>query len=114
MLAPKLRETSMVQEAIDSAHLRQQTFDDPALQREILEIFQSQSPVLLAALAASDGASRSEIAHRIKGSALAIGANGLADAADKLEATPDNAAHLNAVRRAMAATDEAVAHLLLP
>jgi HPt (histidine-containing phosphotransfer) domain-containing protein len=103
----------MAQDAIDIAHLKQQTFDDPDLQREILEIFQSQAPVLLAALAASDGGSRSEIAHRIKGSALAIGANGLADAADKLETTPDDAAHLKGVRNAMAATDEAVARLLL-
>ena len=102
----------MVPVAIDIAHLKQQTFDDPDLQREILQIFQQQAPMLLAALSANTGIARSEIAHRIKGSALAIGANTLADAADKLETSPDDPALMRAVELSMDTTLKAIVELL--
>ena len=97
---------------IDIAHLKQQTFDDPDLQRDILDIFQQQAPMLQAALLANTGVSRSETAHRIKGSALAIGANELADAAGQLETTPDDPALLHGLQTAMVTALEAVAELL--
>jgi HPt (histidine-containing phosphotransfer) domain-containing protein len=102
----------MVSDAIDIAHLKQQTFDDPDFQREILEMFQQQAPILLVALAANTGVSRAEIAHRIKGSALAIGANALADRAGQLETAPDDALLMSAVHLSMETTLQAAAEIL--
>ncbi len=76
--------------AIDRDRLAAQTFDDPALARELLAMFAAQMPTLLAALAGAEGAARSDIAHRIKGSALAIGAVEASEAAARLEVAPGN------------------------
>jgi HPt (histidine-containing phosphotransfer) domain-containing protein len=83
--------------AIDRAELDAQTFGDKALAREILGMFREQAPMLLQALAASSGPARAEVAHRLKGSSLAIGARDLAAAASALEAAPQDLAWLNAV-----------------
>jgi HPt (histidine-containing phosphotransfer) domain-containing protein len=74
--------------AIDRTELDTQTFGDKALAREILDMFREQAPMLLQAIMASSGAARGEVAHRLKGSALAIGARTLAAAAADLEAAP--------------------------
>jgi HPt (histidine-containing phosphotransfer) domain-containing protein len=77
---------------IDRAALSAQTFADPALEAEILTMFREQAPPLIAALRAAEGLARAELAHRIKGSALAIGATGLAEAAGAAEASPSDMA----------------------
>jgi HPt (histidine-containing phosphotransfer) domain-containing protein len=97
---------------IDIAHLNHQTFDDPALKIEILRMFLQQTPPLLAALDAQAGAARSDTAHRLRGSALAIGATTLAEAADTLEARPDDGATLQSVHLACDKTMQAIAQLL--
>jgi HPt (histidine-containing phosphotransfer) domain-containing protein len=69
---------------IDFAHLRRMTLDDDRLEREVLALFSAQAANLagmLAALPADAGA----LAHTLKGSARAIGAFGVADAAARLE-----------------------------
>ncbi len=93
---------------VDEAELRSQTFDDQALLREVVGLFRLQTPSLLAALEAADGAARAEIAHRIKGSALALGARALADVAGRIEANPGDAAALLEARRVAGETTAAL------
>jgi HPt (histidine-containing phosphotransfer) domain-containing protein len=69
----------------------------------VLSMFRDQAPTLLLALRAAEGAARAEVAHRLKGSALAIGASGLAEAAAALEAAPGDAVLIDAVEDASGA-----------
>jgi HPt (histidine-containing phosphotransfer) domain-containing protein len=87
---------------INRTKLDEQTFGDSGLRREVLALFAAQAPILLATLAASSGEVRSQTAHRLKGSALAIGAEQLASHADALEREPDAPSHLQAVQTALA------------
>jgi len=70
---------------IDIEHLRRMTLGDTSLEREVLAMFSAQAVGLVGALATlpSDA---SALAHTLKGSARAIGAFGVADAAEGLEA----------------------------
>jgi HPt (histidine-containing phosphotransfer) domain-containing protein len=73
--------------AIDLVHLARQTDGDAALEAELLALFDRQSANLLAQLAV-DGAARAgraDIAHKLRGSALAVGAGRVASAAQTLE-----------------------------
>jgi len=98
---------------IDFEHLRRMTLGDQRLKREVLAMFSAQAVSLtdmLATLPADAGA----LAHTLKGSARAIGAFGVADAASRLEALIHNGsdpaeavAELNdAVALARSAVDE--------
>jgi Hpt domain len=87
---------------IDRSKLDGQTFGDAAIRRDVLMMLKAELPVLLQALAATAGAARSDVAHRLKGSALALGADGLADAAAALEATSDDIALFTKVEAAAA------------
>ena len=69
---------------IDLAHLRRMTLGDAALEREVLSMFSAQASRLAAALAAGP-ADADALAHTLKGSARAIGAFAVADAATHLE-----------------------------
>jgi HPt (histidine-containing phosphotransfer) domain-containing protein len=89
--------------AIDREKLTEQTFGDAALAAELLGMFAAQIPTLLAAAAATDGAARADIAHRIKGSALAIGATSAAESASRLEEAPGDPALVAALETACAA-----------
>jgi len=93
---------------VDEAELDRQTFGDAELRREIIALFAQQTPMLAAALAASAGAARAEIAHRLKGSALALGAAALAAAAAGIEEQPQDEAQVQAALRLC---DETVAAL---
>jgi HPt (histidine-containing phosphotransfer) domain-containing protein len=70
---------------IDVEHLGRMTLGDAGLEREVLAMFSAQAVHLIGALAAlpDDAAA---LAHTLKGSARAIGAFGVADAAVLLEA----------------------------
>jgi HPt (histidine-containing phosphotransfer) domain-containing protein len=70
---------------IDFEHLQRMTLGDAGLEREVLAMFLAQSARLVATLAAmpSDAAA---LAHTLKGSARAIGAFAVAEAAGRLEA----------------------------
>jgi HPt (histidine-containing phosphotransfer) domain-containing protein len=105
---------------IDLSHLRSMTMSDAALEREVLELFVAQSREITAALAAwPDNAAA--LAHTLKGSARAIGAFRVADAAAAIEdalrsedagsqvANADALARLN---REIALTCSAIANIL--
>jgi HPt (histidine-containing phosphotransfer) domain-containing protein len=69
---------------IDFAHLNRITLGDASLEREVLAMFAAQSAHLIDAIAALPEDVR-VLAHTLKGSARAIGAFAVADAAEQLE-----------------------------
>jgi HPt (histidine-containing phosphotransfer) domain-containing protein len=99
---------------IDVEHLRRMTLGDTKLEREVLAMFAGQTARLIEALAAlPPGAA--ELAHTLKGSARAIGAFAVADAAEAFEAAlragePSQA--LIALRQAIAQARAAVDAML--
>jgi HPt (histidine-containing phosphotransfer) domain-containing protein len=70
---------------IDLDHLQRMTLGDARLEREVLTMFSAQAASLIGSLAALP-ADAEALAHTLKGSARAIGAFGVADAAGHLEA----------------------------
>src|SRR4051794_27868790 len=74
---------------IDFEHLKRMTLDDAGLEQEVLAMFAAQSARLMAALATVP-ADAAALAHTLKGSARAIGAFGVAEAAARLEAVLAN------------------------
>ena len=76
---------------IDFEHLKRMTLDDAGLEQEVLAMFAAQSAKLMAALATLP-ADAGALAHTLKGSARAIGAFGVAEAAARLEAVLANSA----------------------
>ena len=70
---------------IDFDHLQRMTLDDAAIEQEVLTMFSAQSTTLMDMLAAVP-ADANALAHTLKGSARAIGAFAVADAAARLEA----------------------------
>lgn len=69
---------------LDFDHLRRMTLGDEAIEQEVLTMFSAQSANLVEKLAALP-ADSSALAHTLKGSARAIGAFAVADAAARLE-----------------------------
>lgn len=76
---------------LDRDHLARMTFGDPALERELLELFDRQAEILVDRMRAADSASIAALAHTLKGSALGIGAQAVAQAAAAAERTPSKA-----------------------
>jgi HPt (histidine-containing phosphotransfer) domain-containing protein len=100
---------------IDVAHLKRMTLGDAGLEREVLAMFAGQAVGLIEALAAWP-ADAAEIAHTLKGSARAIGAFGVADAAAALEtalqAGDDPDVALAALKQAAGAARAAIEAML--
>ncbi len=100
---------------IDFEHLQRMTLGDAGLEQEVLAMFLAQSARLVATLAAmpSDAAA---LAHTLKGSARAIGAFAVAEAADRLEAAigsgSDARASLAELGDAVSLTQAAIEPLL--
>jgi HPt (histidine-containing phosphotransfer) domain-containing protein len=69
---------------IDLSHLQRMTLGDAGLEQEVLAMFSAQSARILGELATMP-ADRAAHAHTLKGSARAIGAFAVADAAARLE-----------------------------
>lgn len=77
---------------LDREHLDRQTFGDADLRAEIVGMFREQSAEIVRAIEAATGsAAVIDLAHRLKGSARAVGAFRLAEAAQAVE-TGDSAA----------------------
>ena len=80
----------MTARAIDLVHLARQTLGDCELEAELLGLFERQAGQILRQIsAASTGAERGfrrDLAHTLKGSARAVGADRVAAAADEYEA----------------------------
>jgi HPt (histidine-containing phosphotransfer) domain-containing protein len=70
---------------IDVVHLKRMTLGDVGLEHEVLAMFAAQSAKLLDTLATLP-AEAGALAHMLKGSAKAIGAFAVAEAATRLEA----------------------------
>jgi HPt (histidine-containing phosphotransfer) domain-containing protein len=90
---------------IDLGHLKRMTLGDASLEHEVLAMFAAQAVGLIGALAAVP-ADAGALAHTLKGSARAIGAFGVADAAESLEALIQSGGD---PARALAELNEAVA-----
>ena len=90
---------------IDIEHLQRMTLGDAGLEREVLAMFSAQAVRLVGALA-SLPADAGALAHTLKGSARAIGAFGVAEAAARLEALIQNGGDR---AEALAELDDAVA-----
>jgi len=91
---------------IDLVHLARATLGDRSLEREVLQLFDRQSALLIARLrnAGPDGVAM--IAHTLKGSARGIGAWRVARAAEAVELAGGTESDA-ALERLAAATDEA-------
>jgi len=105
--------------AIDLVHLARQTDGDDALEAELLIMFDRQAEKLAERVKIADLSrrARGDVAHRLKGSALAIGAFAVARAASALEEAFDHEgdephAEIAALVKAVAAARAAIARLM--
>ena len=100
---------------IDTEHLKRMTLGDAGLTHEVLAMFSAQAVSLLGALATLP-ADAAALAHTLKGSAKAIGAFQVADAAGRLEAAlhtgEDSSEPLAELNDAVAAARTAVDAIL--
>jgi HPt (histidine-containing phosphotransfer) domain-containing protein len=100
---------------IDFDHLQRMTLGDAGIEQEVLRMFSAQSAMLMQTLTAmpSDAGA---LAHTLKGSARAIGAFSVADAAERLETVlaggSDPTAALARLREAIAEAREAIEAVL--
>jgi len=80
---------------IDLVHLARQTLGDSGLEREILALFVVQAKNILTRLDETvDATLHMELCHTLKGSARAVGAWRVADAAELCEVSVDSAAKI--------------------
>lgn len=100
---------------IDLKHLERMTLGDPGLTREVLGMFARQAGQLAATLAGWPPEAAA-LAHTLKGSARAIGAGRVAEAAGALEAALRDGHRsepmLGELRDAVTEADAAIARLL--
>ncbi len=100
---------------IDIEYLKRMTLGDAGLEQEVLAMFSAQAVSLIGALAALP-ADAGALAHTLKGSARAIGAFMVANAAERLEAAlqkgDDPSAALTELGDAVAAARTAVDAML--
>jgi len=98
---------------IDRAHLRRMTGGTPALERELLALFDTQCAVLMQRMGEAAAPARATLAHTLKGSALGIGATRVAHAAAAVESggEPQTAALLR-LNEAVQEARLAIARLL--
>jgi HPt (histidine-containing phosphotransfer) domain-containing protein len=89
---------------IDIAHLARMTLGDAGLEREVLAMFSAQAVRLIGSLAALPSGAGA-LAHTLKGSARAIGAFRVAEAAESLEVALANG---DDVHEALAELKEAI------
>jgi HPt (histidine-containing phosphotransfer) domain-containing protein len=84
-------QSSEPQQPVDLEHLSRYTLGERALEREVLELFCTQSALYLEQLrAAMSDRAWKDAAHSLKGSARAIGAWRAAQAAERAEALQDD------------------------
>jgi HPt (histidine-containing phosphotransfer) domain-containing protein len=85
---------------IDLVHLARQSGGDAALEHELLALFADQCVRHLATIRSAQSRSGAEAAHTLKGAARAIGAWGVADAAEKVEHALSGASEAQTLSRA--------------
>jgi HPt (histidine-containing phosphotransfer) domain-containing protein len=104
---------------IDLVHLSRQCLGDPELEAELLSMFRLQARSLTAQLAGSlplSLESKAKIAHKLRGSALAVGAGRVASAAAQIEelafaADEQSSAEPHATAALLSAIAEALAEI---
>jgi len=95
---------------IDLVHLARQTLSDQTLEVELLDMFDRQSARIIAQLGDSvDAKIRGDLAHTLRGSALAIGAGRVARAAEIYEAACVADLRGGALKAMLEAVSDAVA-----
>lgn len=92
---------------LDRAHLARMTCGEPALEREVLSLFDTQAALLVARMQASEMHAVPALAHTLKGSASGIGALQVAEAAEAVERAVDAPSRVRAVVRLTAAVTAA-------
>lgn len=94
---------------IDLVHLARTTLGDRSLEREVLQLFDRQSTLLIARMRTAQPPGILTLAHTLNGSARGIGAWRVARAAEALELAASNSTDEvgGALDRLSAATDEA-------
>ena len=86
--SPPSRGREASERPLDLVYLARQTAGDRALEVELLGLFDRQAASIAERLAAPDDENqdvRADLAHKLKGSARAVGANGVASAAEHYE-----------------------------
>lgn len=96
---------------IDLVHLARQTMGDKDLEAEVLQIFSRQARCCLGELSTGDATIVASVAHRLKGAAAAVGAHEIAEAAARLEASPDDAALLVTIALSIVRTENFILKL---
>jgi len=93
---------------IDLVHLARTTLGDRSLEREVLQLFDRQSILLIARMRTASPDAMAMLAHTLKGSARGIGAWRVARAAEALEQTGGNGDEIgSALERLASVADEA-------
>jgi HPt (histidine-containing phosphotransfer) domain-containing protein len=87
---------------IDMAHLQRITFGDVSLEREVLAMFAAQASELIEKIVRLP-INVAELAHKLKGSAQAVGAFRVTDAAEWLESVVRD--HTDSAEALMTLTD---------
>jgi HPt (histidine-containing phosphotransfer) domain-containing protein len=83
---PRLAAEPTPSSPLDRTYLSRQTFGDRKLEREVLDLFRTQSPIYLGRVKAARSDSEwREAVHTLKGSARAVGAWRIAEAAERAE-----------------------------
>ena len=105
---------SLSSEPIDRGHLSRMTLGERSLEREVLALFDRQADILLNRMNSVAPSGIATLAHTLKGSAVGIGAWGVARAAEAVEkanpaALPEAVAALGV---AIAEAKQAIAGLL--
>jgi len=101
------RDPALAEEAIDRGHLARMTFGDRGLERELLELFDRQSMMLMVRMRAGGDDAVAPLAHTLKGSAAGVGATRVARAAGAAEHSASASECSVAVDRLAQAVDEA-------
>jgi HPt (histidine-containing phosphotransfer) domain-containing protein len=96
--------------AIDVEHLARMTLGERSLEREVLALFDRQAEMLLPRICRGDRALAAASAHTLKGSAVGIGAFGVARAAEAVEQARDQAV-ATAIERLTAVLEETKAEI---
>lgn len=96
---------------VDLVHLEKQTMGDKALELDVLQLFARQARQCVKELGDGDRDLRISAAHKLKGAARAIGAFGVASAAEALEDNIDDAARVAAVGAAVIETENFILKL---
>jgi HPt (histidine-containing phosphotransfer) domain-containing protein len=100
------------QTPLDLVHLDRVTFGDVGLQAEVLALFAAQTAVLMPELVARPHQAGA-LAHTLKGSAKAIGAHRVAEAAEAFEDAPHAQQALRELQNAVIAACAAIDARLL-